>query len=529
MSELLIVSQILLMALMAVYFMSNIKTQSSKRKALESSAGIHQAELSRLNSISLTQPLSEKTRPSRVEDIVGQEDGLRALEAALCGKNPQHIIIYGPPGVGKTCAARIALNMAKKSKETPFMKDAKFIEMDATCIRFDERSIADPLLGSVHDPIYQGAGAYGQAGIPQPKPGAVTRAHGGVLFLDEIGELHPMQMNKLLKVMEDRRVFFESAYYSREDKNIPPYIHDIFANGMPADFRLIGATTRSPESLPPALRSRAIEVFFRPLFQNELEYIALNGAKSAGMKMEPGAAELAARYSSNGRDVINIVQMAVGLASSNDRDIILLKDVEWIAHTGQYSERPSEKADTSAKIGRAYGLAVSSNQGFILGIESAALPVSKGNGKVCISGFAEQESMDGGSRKLSRKSSAIASIDNVLTMLNKNFALSTQDYELHISAAGGSMVDGPSAGVAIAVSVYSALTGKSVSGDIAFTGEVSLCGDILPVGGVRQKLLAAELAGINRVFAPSLNKGDYFGGLSISPVDQIGQVISSIF
>jgi len=78
------------------------------------------------------------------------------------------------------------------------------VEVDATTLRFDERGIADPLIGSVHDPIYQGAGAYGVAGIPQPKPGAVTKAHGGILFLDEIGELHPIQMNKLLKVLEDR-------------------------------------------------------------------------------------------------------------------------------------------------------------------------------------------------------------------------------------------------------------------------------------------------------------------------------------
>ena len=84
----------------------------------------------------------------------------------------------------------------------------------------------------------------GVAGIPQPKPGAVTKAHGGMLYIDEIGELHPIQINKLLKVLEDRKVILESAYYNSEDENVPGYIRDIFENGLPADFRLVAATTR---------------------------------------------------------------------------------------------------------------------------------------------------------------------------------------------------------------------------------------------------------------------------------------------
>jgi Lon-like ATP-dependent protease len=192
-------------------------------------------KLRELRSASLTIPLSERTRPTSLSDIVGQEDGIRALKAALCGANPQHVLIYGPPGIGKTCAARLVMQYAKTTKYSPFSLDAPFVEVNATCVRFDERSIADPLIGSVHDPIYQGAGVLGNAGIPQPKPGAVTRASGGVLFLDEIGELPHMQMNKLLKVLEDRKVFFESAYYSPDDNAIPAYIHDIFKNGMPAD------------------------------------------------------------------------------------------------------------------------------------------------------------------------------------------------------------------------------------------------------------------------------------------------------
>lgn len=97
----------------------------------------------------------------------------RALRAALCGPNPQHVLIYGPPGVGKTAAARLILEEAKAREESPFRQKAKFVEIDATALQFDERNIADPLLGSVHDPIYQGgAGAFWQVGIPQPRPGA---------------------------------------------------------------------------------------------------------------------------------------------------------------------------------------------------------------------------------------------------------------------------------------------------------------------------------------------------------------------
>ena len=99
------------------------------------------------------------------------------------------------------------------------------------------------------------------------------------MFIDEIGELHPIQMNKLLKVLEDRKVFLESAYYSSEDTNIPHHIHEIFQHGLPADFRLVGATTRMPNEIPPAIRSRCLEVFFRALTPDEIKVIATNAAK----------------------------------------------------------------------------------------------------------------------------------------------------------------------------------------------------------------------------------------------------------
>lgn len=193
--------------IIGLYFWNLLRNQRSQKVSVDKESRKEMEQLRRMRSISLSEPLSERVRPGKFEDIIGQEDGIKALKAALCGPNPQHVIVYGPPGVGKTAAARLVLEEAKRNNTSPFRSTAVFVELDATTARFDERGIADPLIGSVHDPIYQGAGAMGQAGIPQPKQGAVTNAHGGVLFIDEIGELHPIQMNKLLKVLEDRKVF----------------------------------------------------------------------------------------------------------------------------------------------------------------------------------------------------------------------------------------------------------------------------------------------------------------------------------
>ena len=72
-----------------------------------------------MREIKLTVPLSEKTRPGTFEEVIGQERGIKALKAALCGPNPQHVIVYGPPGIGKTAAARLILDEAKKVPSPP--------------------------------------------------------------------------------------------------------------------------------------------------------------------------------------------------------------------------------------------------------------------------------------------------------------------------------------------------------------------------------------------------------------------------
>ncbi|MCG5250558.1 ATP-dependent protease LonB [Brevibacillus agri] len=511
------------------YFWNLLRAQRNTKTSTEKESRKDLDTIRRMRMIALTEPLSEKTRPATLEEIVGQEDGLRALRAALCGPNPQHVIIYGPPGVGKTAAARVVLEEAKKNKLSPFNADAKFIEIDATIARFDERGIADPLIGSVHDPIYQGAGSLGQAGIPQPKPGAVTKAHGGMLFLDEIGELHPVQMNKLLKVLEDRKVMLESAYYSEENNQIPSHIHDVFKYGLPADFRLVGATTRLPEELPAALRSRCLEIFFRPLKGAEIGSIVRTAVPKMQMTIEDSAVAVIERYATNGREAINTLQIAAGIALTEERNTIIAQDVEWVVHSGQKSPRPEKQVHDTPQVGLVNGLAVyGPNMGSVMELEVTATPTAvPGQGRMTMTGMAEEEEMGSRSRTIRRKSMAKGSIENVLTVLNR-MGVRPYDYDLHVNFPGGVPVDGPSAGIAIAVAIYSAIMEVPVDNLLAMTGEVSIHGKVKPVGGVVAKVEAARQAGATRVLIPEENWQSIFAdmkGIEVIPVSTVSQVM----
>ena len=493
------------------------------------------AELKQLRAMrarALNMPLSEKARPKRMEDIIGQEEGIKALRAAMCGPNPQHVLIYGPPGIGKTCAARLVLEEAKKRADSPFGPESRFIEMDATCVRFDERSIADPLIGSVHDPIYQGAGPMGAQGIPQPKPGAVTRAHCGVLFLDEIGELHPVQMNKLLKVLEDRRVFFDSAYYSPDNKAIPPHIHDIFENGLPADFRLIGATTRSPEDMPAALRSRCVELFFSPLGQAELERIAFDAAKRIGFDIGAEAISECAQYSAGGRDAVNMIQLAAGAAAEEARGVITKEDILWVARTCHHARRTYSTIRKEGAVGVCAGLAVTgSGSGVSIEIECTARRVAKGTGRLRLLGMVEEEEIELRGRKLRRKGTALASAQNAALSFINRFGLDMSDYDVSFSVPGGVPMDGPSAGIALCVALMSAITGKAPVSALAMTGEITPRGEVRPVGGVREKLLAGIEAGAETLIIPKANWESSFSALeaTILTAEDITEVMRISF
>ncbi|MEF7657168.1 MULTISPECIES: ATP-dependent protease LonB [Bacillus] len=523
--------QLVFGVIVGLYFWHLLRNQRTQKVSIDRESKKELEQLRKMREISLTEPLAEKVRPTSFLDIVGQEDGIKSLKAALCGPNPQHVIIYGPPGVGKTAAARLVLEEAKRNPKSPFRTNATFIELDATTARFDERGIADPLIGSVHDPIYQGAGAMGQAGIPQPKKGAVTDAHGGILFIDEIGELHPIQMNKMLKVLEDRKVFLESAYYSEENTMIPTYIHDIFQKGLPADFRLVGATTRSPEEIPPAIRSRCLEVFFRELDTEEIQKVAKNAADKVEMQIGENGIEMVGMYARNGREAINLVQISAGMAINEERPFIKDEDIEWVVHSSQLTPKYEKRIYPIPRIGLVNGLAVyGPNTGALLEIEVTAIK-AKDNGSVNVTGIVEEESIGSQTKSIRRKSMAKGSVDNVLTVL-RSLDVLPEGYDIHINFPGGIPIDGPSAGIAMATGVYSAVHHTYVNNEVAMTGEISIHGEVKPIGGVYAKIKAAKKAGAKKVIIPAENMQPFLytiKGIEIIPVRKLKEVFEQTF
>ena len=512
-------------------------------------------ELEALENIHLTQSVMELLRPQNFDEIVGQERAVRSLMAKLSSPYPQHLLLYGPPGVGKTTAARLVLEAAKRRAVSPFGEDAPFVETDGTTLRWDPRDMTNPLLGSVHDPIYQGAQKnLADSGVPEPKPGLVTDAHGGILFIDEIGEMDEMLQNKLLKVLEDKRAYFESAYYDPDDKRVPPYIRKLFEEGAPADFVLIGATTREPDHVNPALRSRGAEIYFEPLTPAHILTIVENAAERLNVTLAPGAAELISAYTIEGRKAINILADAYSLAlnrfeeeeikrivsretiseNAADDDMgteteflgevphrdhvqnvsretktppleVTRADIYEVAQVSRLHQFGRKKASDTPAVGRVFGLGVAGFLGSIIEIEAVSFPAAeKGKGTVRFNETAGSMAKD--------------SVFNAASVMRQLTGRDIHDYDIHVNVIGGGNIDGPSAGTAILAAIVSAVTGSAIRQDTAVTGEISLQGGSKPVGGVFEKAYGARQAGISTLIIPWENKKDL-------PEDHLGLTI----
>ncbi|MBO0793861.1 MAG: endopeptidase La, partial [Ktedonobacteraceae bacterium] len=197
------------------------------------------------------------------------------------------------------------------------------------------------------------------------------------------------------------------------------------------------------------------------------------------------------------RQLANICRKVARLVleKPNRRIRLTAHNLEQYLGTPRYSTAPPS---LQSQVGSAMGLAVTENGGILLPVEVVTMV---GKGDLLVTGQLGDV----------MRESAIAALSYIRTRSNMlridpNFQDAT---DLHIHLPEGAIPkDGPSAGITIATSLVSALTRRPVRGDVAMTGEVTLLGNVLPIGGLKEKVLAAQQANITHLIVPAANKKD---------------------
>jgi Lon-like ATP-dependent protease len=168
------------------------------------------------------------------------------------------------------------------------------------------------------------------------------------------------------------------------------------------------------------------------------------------------------------------------------------------------------------------GLALTGNVGQVIEIEVSVLEANLSEGKFKVTGIIEAEEIEGGGRVFKRQSMAVSAGQNVLTVLRR-LGICPEHFDIHVNFPGGVPVDGPSAGISMAVAIYSAITNTPVDHQVAMTGEITVLGKIKPVGGIMAKVDAARRAGLKKVIIPAdnwLHIFDHYTDIDIIPVSE---------
>jgi ATP-dependent Lon protease len=419
------------------------------------------------------------------------------------------LCFYGPPGVGKTSLGKSIARALDREFE-----------------RFSLGGIRDEAEIRGHRRTYIGA-----------LPGRILRA------MKKAGKGNPVIMlDEIDKVGADYRGDPTSALLEVLD----PEQNDTFSdNYLELEYDLSKvlfiATANSLDTIPAPLRDRMEIIPISGYTQEEKTQIAKNyllpkqisenGLKKNQLTVDDtGLAKIIEEYTreSGVRNLDReIASVCRGIAAKVALDEISEATIE-ATDIEELLGKPKFQKDTAERTqvpGVATGLAWTPVGGDILFIEAS---VSPGSGKLHITGQLGDVMKESAQLALS-----------YLKAHSKDFGITenafTQwDIHLHVPA-GATPKDGPSAGVSIMSALASIYTQRKVKGDIALTGEITLRGLVLPVGGIKEKVLAAKRAGIHEVVLPSKNEKDVaeieqevIGDLTISYVEQMDQVLPKL-
>jgi ATP-dependent Lon protease len=392
------------------------------------------------------------------------------------------LCFVGPPGVGKTSLGQsIAKAMGRK-----------FVRLSVGGVR-DEAEIRG------HRRTYIGA-----------MPGTIVRA------LRDAGTNNPVMMiDEIDKVGGDYRGDPQSALLEVLDPEQNNSFRDHYLD-LPLDLSrvLFICTANTLDSISSALRDRMEIISLSGYTEMEKlqiakRYLVPKQKKANGLKeIQVGITDPAIRT------IINDYTREAGVRNL-EREIgtVFRKVARKIAENAKYRARvkPENVVDylqkprfynevkkRVASVGVATGLAYTPVGGDILFIETTAMP---GSGKLTLTGQlgdVMKESATAAVSFLRSRSSELGLPDDYF---------SKHDLHIHVPA-GAVPKDGPSAGIAIATSIASLLTNIKVDSDLGMTGEITLTGQVLPIGGVKEKVLGAKRAGIKKILLPKRNEMD---------------------
>lgn len=275
-----------------------------------------------------------------------------------------------------------------------------------------------------------------------------------------------------------------------------------------------------------------MEIYFRSLLPEEIGEIARGAAHKMEIPITETAVDVAKRYATNGREAVNIIQLAAGVAQAENSLRSMRLPSSGLLTPDSILLGPDRRVPTEAEIGVVNGLAIyGPNMGMLLELEVTAQPVSPGTGELLVTGIVEEEEQGSSNKKIRRKSMARSSVENVLTVIRRQLGIDVRNYNIHVNFPGGVPMDGPSAGIAIATAIVSAIRKQRVDNFLAMTGELSIRGSVKPVGGIAAKIEAAHQAGCRRVFIPKENWQERFKhfaeGFQVIPVESLSEVLKS--